>query len=269
MNEAEMLFAGILNCSRLDLYLNKDLYLDKDKLAFISSALKRRISGESIEYILGKTEFMGLEFKVNKDVFIPRPETEILVETVMKYSYGVQCIAYSAEILDLGTGSGCIAVSLAKFLPNSKISALDISMEALKLAQYNASLNNVSDKISFMHSDLFAQYAMRNTQYDIIVSNPPYIPTSEIDTLQPEIKYEPRIALDGGKDGLDFYRKIISQAPVYLREGSFLIMEIGFNQAAGVKNIFQNSGNFEIIEVVRDYNNIDRVIVAKNINSKH
>lgn len=263
MNEAELLFTGILDCSRLDLYLNKNLHLDKDKSAFISSALKRRISGEPIEYILGKTEFMGLEFKVTPDVFIPRPETEILVETVMKYSYGVQCIAHSAEILDLGTGSGCIAVSLAKFLPNSKISALDISIGTLKLAQYNASLNNVSDKISFMHSDLFAQYAIRNAQYDIIVSNPPYIPTSEIDTLRPEIKYEPRIALNGGKDGLDFYRKIISQAPDYLREGSFLIMEMGFNQCMRIKEILNASGKFEIIDVVKDYNDIDRVIVAQ------
>ncbi len=261
MIEAELLFTQIFDCDRASLYLDKDRVLDKDKSDLISSVLKRRIAGEPIDYILGKTEFMGLELKVNKDVFIPRPETEILVETVLRMAQGRR---YRAQaILDLGTGSGCVAISLAKFLSDIKIIATDISSEALEIAQYNTSLNDVDDKIRFISSDLFTQYAIRNTQYDIIVSNPPYVATAEIKELQSEISYEPRIALDGGRDGLDFYRKIIIQAPGYLRAGGFLIMEIGFNQIGEVKNIFQKYGNFKVLEVIKDYNHIERVVVAQ------
>ncbi len=263
MNETELLFTEILNCDRLSLYLNKDMVLDKDKSTFISSVLKRRLKAEPIQYILGKTEFMGLEFKVNKDVFIPRPETEILVETAIKSVSSVK--RQASSVLDLGTGSGCIAISLAKFLSDVKIIATDISQETIKISKYNARLNNVTDKIRFIYSDLFTDYGLRITGYDIIVCNPPYIPTEEIEGLQPEIKYEPRIALDGGSDGLDFYRRIVTCAPNYLNKCGFLIMEMGFGQREPIENIFQKSGKFEIIEVVGDYSNIERVIVAKNI----
>lgn len=262
MTEAELLFTQIFNCDRVDLYLNKDLRLDRDKSSLISTALKRRFSGEPIQYILGKTEFMGLEFRVNRDVFIPRPETEILVEIVIKIVH--QCTSASVHqlrILDIGTGSGCIAISLAKFLTNASITATDISNEALKIAKQNALLNNV--EVNFLQSNLFASYELRTMNYELIIGNPPYIPAADIDYLQPEISYEPRIALDGGRDGLDFYRKIINQAPDYLKEGGFLIMEMGFNQCMGIKGVFKSSGKFEIIEVIKDYNRIDRVIVAR------
>jgi release factor glutamine methyltransferase len=213
----------------------------------ISSVLKRRITGEPIQYILGRTEFMGLEFKVNHDVFIPRPETEVLVETVMRFS---RVSPTETSILDLGTGSGCIAVSLAKFLPNAKIDAVDISKEALKIAKENAGLNEV--KINFSHSDLFTGLESQKKTYDIIVSNPPYIRTSDIASLQPEVRCEPRLALDGGEDGLDFYRRIIDDALYYLRKGAFLIMELGLGQSKTVKNIFQKQNNFEIMDIVKD-----------------
>ena len=265
MNEAELLLSEILNCDRLSLYLNKDLILDKDKTTLISSVLKRRIKGEPIQYILGRTEFMGLEFKVNRDVFIPRPETEILVEATVKI---VREFASSRvrelKILEIGTGSGCIGVSLAKLLPvEIEITATDISGAALEVAQDNAKLKAVAARIRFINSDLFAHHAIRNTQYDIIISNPPYVVTSEIDDLQPEISYEPRIALDGGIDGLDFYGHLINNSTNYLKEGGFLILEIGFNQREPIENIFQKSGNFRVIEVVKDYNGIDRVTVAQ------
>jgi release factor glutamine methyltransferase len=261
MNETELLFTHILNCNRLSLYLDQEVHLSQDKATFISSVLKRRISGEPLQYILGETEFFGLEFKVNPDVFIPRPETEILVETVIDIVKVSKC--QSVKVLDLGTGSGCIAVSLARFLPNIRITATDISDKAIKLAKSNARLNNVADKITFIHSDLFSDLGFRISDFDVIVSNPPYIPTAEIVHLQSEIRHEPIIALDGGSDGLDFYRRIISNSPYYLKEEGFLIMEMGFNQAEDIKNIFKDLGNFEIIEMVKDYNNIDRVIVAK------
>jgi release factor glutamine methyltransferase len=267
MNETELLFTDVLECGRVELYLNKDKKIDKDKLFFISSALKRRIKGEPIQYILGKTEFMGLEFKVTPDVLIPRQETEILVETAVKYvTKSPSHQVTGLEIMDLGTGSGCIAVSLAKLLDNVEITAVDISSKSIKIAEYNAALNNVSGKIKFINTDLFLGLCVYEpARYDIIVTNLPYISSGEIDTLQPEIKYEPRLALDGGSDGLTIYRKLIIEAPVYLKECGLLIMEIGFGQKDKIENIFHRLGKFAIIEVIKDYSGIDRVIVAKNI----
>lgn len=273
MTETELLFSEVLNCDRLSLYLNRGIVLDKDKMAFVSSVLKRRIKNEPIQYILGKTEFMGLDFKITKDVLIPRQETEILVEAAIKFGSRLSGFGSRLRILDIGTGSGCIAVSLAKFLPCAKITAIDISEKAIDIAKQNASSNNVN--INFLVSDLFANYELRampavsgsasGGSYDLIISNPPYVPNKDIRLLQPEIGYEPRIALDGGKDGLDFYRKIIKQAPDYLKDKAFLIMEMGYAQAPKIKNILQNSGNFEIIEVVNDYSNIERAIIARKL----
>jgi len=261
MNEAELLFSEILNCNRTELYINKSSLLDKQKSKLVSGALKRRISGEPIQYILGKTEFMGLEFRVNRDVLIPRPETEILTETVINLVLGVRCQVLGINILDLGTGSGCIAVSLAKFVKNAIVTATDISNEALEIAKQNALLNNT--RVNFLQSDLFSSNELRAVSYELIVSNPPYVATADIANLEREIGYEPRIALDGGKDGLDFYRRVICEAPHYLKEEGLLILEIGFNQREAIENIFQASANFKIIAVKKDYSNIDRVIVAK------
>lgn len=263
MNEVELLFTEVLNYERYKLYLNEDLILNRNQRYIISKALRKRIEGEPIQYILGKAEFMGLDFRVNKDIFIPRPETEILVEIAIRFINLYLSPPASRHILDIGTGSGCIAISLAKFLSNVTITATDISEKTLEIARHNALINNVSEKVRFIRSNLFTQYAIRNSQYDLIVSNPPYIPTAEINKLQPEVKHEPCIALDGGNDGLNFYRRIVMEAPSYLKVDGFLIMEMGFNQTGKVKNIFQNSQNFEIIDIVKDYNNINRVIVGK------
>ena len=259
MNEAELLFTDILKCGRPSLYLDKGISLNKAQSSFISDALNRRIQGEPIQYILGKAEFMGLEFKVTPDVLIPRPETEILVEKAIEIVYSSGFMVCS--ILDVGTGSGCIAVSLAKFIKDAKVTAVDISGPALQIAEQNAISNNV--RVNFLESDLFSSCELRAMSYELIVSNPPYIPTQGIGALQPEIKYEPRLALDGGRDGLDFYRRIINNAHIYLKENGLLIMEIGFNQKEAVKNIFKVCGYFEIIDEVKDYNNINRIIIAK------
>lgn len=290
MLEAELLFTKIFNCDRLSLYLEKRPAITKDKLTLISRVLERRITGEPIQYILGKTEFMGLEFRVNPAVFIPRPETEILVETAIKivHSSPAKLSMMQAgsrpildarrekfmvhSILDLCTGSGCIAISLAKLLSNVSITATDISQGALDIANENAKINRVADRIRFIKSNLFESLPICDTclpagkvRYAICVCNPPYISTSEIDNLQSEIQYEPRIALDGGKDGLEFYRKIISLSPYYLKREGLLIMEMGSKQAEAIRNVFKISGKFEIIEVVKDYNNIDRVVVARKV----
>lgn len=255
MNEVELLFSEVLGCDRASLYLNRNRNLSEDQSVFISAALKRRIKGEPIQYILGKTEFMGLELKVNPNVLIPRPETEILVETVIKYA-GKEKLT---RILDLGTGSGCIAISLFKNLVNPEIDACDISAKALELAKENSALH--SAKINFIQSDLFG--SLSNKKYDIIVSNPPYVEEDQIIKLQPELQFEPRIALAAGADGLDFYRRIISKASDHLRSNGLLIVEIGFGQVEPLKKIFNDSNKFKITEVAKDYNNIDRVIAAR------
>ncbi|MDP2905622.1 MAG: HemK/PrmC family methyltransferase [Candidatus Omnitrophota bacterium] len=321
MNEAELLFSEILKTDRLSLYLDKDKPMDKACGLKVSSVMRRRIKGEPIQYILGKTEFMGLEFGVSPDVLIPRPETEILVETAIRLSSVVRIpssvyrrpsfvnrnLSSTINILDIGSGSGCIAISLAKYLPGAKVDAIDISLAALEIAKQNAILNKV--EVTFIQSDLFNVFRKRTTndpstwfdfahhrslgvnerpldlvrlrspqvargkrttnderrttKYNLIVSNPPYIPSDEISRLQPEIQYEPRLSLDGGADGLDFYYRLINDAPAHLEPGGYLLLEIGFGQESAIKNILQNSRKFEIIEVVRDYNNIGRVVVAR------
>jgi len=255
MNETELLFSEVLDCDRASLYLNRNRSLSEDQSAFISATLKRRIKGEPIQYILGKTEFMGLELKVNPNVLIPRTETEILVETVLKYA-GKEKLT---RILDLGTGSGCIAISLFKNLINPEIDACDISVKALELAGENSAL--YSARINFIQSDLFG--SLSNKKYDIIVSNPPYVEEGQIIKLQPELQFEPRIALAGGTDGLDFYRRIILEAGDHLKNNGLLIVEIGFGQVELLKKIFNDSNKFKITEVIKDYNNIDRVVVAR------
>ena len=258
MDEKELLFTRVLQCGRADLYLDRKRKLDKSETCVISKTLKRRARGEPLDYILGSSEFMGLEFKINKDVLIPRPETEILVEAVLKNASCPAGHMSRCSILEIGTGSGCIAVSLAKILPHAQITATDISEAGLRVAKENARLHAVSHKINFIRCDLFP---VRGA-YKLIVSNPPYIPTADIKKLQPEIQYEPRLALDGGKDGLEFHRRIIKQAPAYLEKEGLLILEIGFDQHERVLKILEQSQDFKLKEAIKDYNNISRVIVA-------
>jgi len=259
MNELELLFTEILGCQRHQLYLNEKIKFSPLQREFFISALRRRALGEPIQYILGKTEFMGLEFKLNQDVFIPRPETEILVE------YSLELISRLEKnflrVLDLCTGSGCIAISLAKYTSDRNIIfyATDLSKKALEVAKVNADIHQV--KINFLNADLFN--GMKQNSFDIIISNPPYVPSDQINKLPKEISYEPAIALDGGRDGLEFFRRIIKSASIYLKEDGFLVMEIGFRQFDSIKNLFKNIKNLRIIDCVKDYSNIERVVVAK------
>jgi len=268
VNEAEVLFTELLACDRVFLYQNRALTLDREKCAFVAGVLRKRMRGEPLQYILGNAEFMGLEFKVNPAVLIPRPETEILVEAAVKQFSVLNRKPSVIEILDIGTGSGCIAISLAKNLANAKIDAIDVSEEALAVARENAALNRV--EVNFFQADLFNRRAdtpgfspRRFMTYDLIISNPPYIPTAEIDRLQPEIAHEPRIALDGGGDGLIFYSKIIEVSKKHLKNNGFLMLEIGFGQAEMIKNILQNSGIFMKTEIIKDYQGLERVIITR------
>ena len=216
-----------------------------------------------LQYIIGKEKFFGLDFIVNDDVFIPRPETEILVNTVLDTVNEHLTPNTEPRILDLCTGSGCIAISLTKNVHNCKIFASDVSEKALEIAKENARLNGVGDRITFVSSDLFKDI---KGKFDIIVSNPPYIAEHEFETLQKEVLKEPRLALSGGTDGLDFYRRIFNEAPRYLEKCGYCITEIGYGQRQVIKDIIEKTASFELIEVKEDQYNIDRVIKVKWIN---
>ncbi len=281
MTEAELVFTHILQCDRTALYLEKDVLWDKSVSSRIASVLRRRMAGEPLAYILGSQGFMGFDFAVDPSVLIPRMETEILVETAVRFlSRGVehrrartpahqgagaprqQCTGL--RILDIGTGSGNIAVSLARMLPGVMIDALDISGDALAVARKNAHLNEAGENIRFIHSDLFnCSFELGVAGYDLIISNPPYIPAGEIAYVQPEVRHEPHVALDGGKDGLDLYRRMTAEAPAYLKDGGLLILEIGFGQRESVEGILRGKDAFIVEEIVKDYSGIERVVVAR------
>jgi release factor glutamine methyltransferase len=266
MNEAELLFTEILKCERLSLYLDKEKILDRNDSSRIAGILKQRIQGRPLEYILGRTEFMGLELKVNSDVLIPRPETELLVEKILERvarSLGSQ--AASVNILDIGTGSGNIAIALAKMSDSVFIDATDISQGALKVSRENAILHRVKNKIKFFISDLFNNEELKVNGYDYILSNPPYVQTKALANLDREVKCQPKIALDGGRTGLGFYRKIISGAGVFLKERGLLVLEMGFGQSRDIIRLIELNGGYEVEEIVKDYSGIDRVLMARRI----
>ncbi len=213
---------------------------------------------------MGKAEFSGLALVVDERVFIPRPETELLAQEVINICHNVtKSQGHKIKILDLCTGSGNIAIALTKEMPDCKIVASDISGEALQVARLNAVSNGVCDRIEFVESDLFSKFKCK---FDIIVSNPPYIARREFRHLQKEVLMEPRMALDGGDDGLDFYRRIAEEAPAHLKGDGHLVMEIGYGQAAAIKEIIEKAGYLKVAKVLKDYNGIDRIITARWIN---
>ena len=220
-------------------------------------AIKKLIQGIPLQHITNSKEFMKLNFYVDKDVLIPRADTEILVEEVIKLAKKVG----AKKILDLCTGSGAIAVSLAKYINKSEITATDISNEALRIAKLNAKNNNVEDRITFISSDLFQN--VPEEKYDIIVSNPPYIKTKDIKTLNKDVQKEPKLALDGGIDGLDFYRKITKKADEYLKFGGFLCFEIGFDQKEDVIKLIEEQGKFKSTYRKKDLCDNDRIVITK------
>lgn len=266
---AELLLIYVLGKSRLDLYLEFDRPVDADVFALFKKLILSRSSGVPLSYLTGEQEFMGLKFKVTSDVYIPRPETEILVEETLKE---IQCLKLTSSspfvILDLGTGCGNIAISLVKKIENSKAYATDVSRKALKVAMENARIHSVENKVTFLEGDLFSPLNGLNLEgrVDLIISNPPYVAASDMDKLPAEVKNEPRIALEGGEDGLSFYRRIIYKAPKFLRKGGILSMEIGYNQAEAVKEIIINEGELEIPRIIKDYAGKQRVILTKRSN---
>lgn len=239
----------------LIIYDNETLTKNQEDKFF--DGISKLSKGVPIEHITHNKEFMKLNFFVDENVLIPRQDTEVLVEEVIKIAQKIK----ARKILDLCTGSGAIAISLAKYLPNTEITALDISYKALEVAKLNAKTNKVGNQITFIESNLFEN--LPKEKYDIIVSNPPYIKQDIIKELDKEVQKEPHIALDGGKDGLDFYRKIIDSGYEYLKYGGYLCLEIGYDQKEEVMNLLDDNGQYINKICIKDLYDNDRVIIAK------
>ncbi|HLN85202.1 MAG TPA: peptide chain release factor N(5)-glutamine methyltransferase [Candidatus Limnocylindrales bacterium] len=261
--DAEVLLAHALALTREQLILMADLPLGAEQTERFESFLARRLNREPVAYIIGQQEFWSLDFRVTRDVLIPRPETERLIEVVLQLAAQLSS-NQPLRVLDIGTGSGAIAVSVAKELPSARIYATDISPSALAIARQNAELNGVDARITFRYGDLFAPLTDQIASFDMIVSNPPYIRRAEIVTLTPEVcRWEPRTALDGGADGLDFYRRIAAQAGRFLAPNGAIALEIGANMGAEVLPILMQAGFNRDVNIVRDYAERDRVAVAR------
>ena len=252
--DAEMLMAETLRIERSRLSLNRDGTLDEAALARFNALVARRAAAEPVAYIIGRREFWSLDFIVTPAVLTPRPETELLVETALK----LLAAKSSPQILDVGTGSGAIAVALAKEIPGATIVATDISTDALEVARANARRHGVEEKISFRAGDLFD--AVGEMKFNAIVSNPPYIREAGIAALPRDVRgFEPLIALDGGADGMDFYRRIAREAPDYLTAGGFVAVEIGAGMGDEVARLSAEAG-FENVRIEKDLAGLERVV---------
>lgn len=259
-SDAEQLLMAALQVERIFLYTNYDRPLSEKERAIYREYISRRAKQEPVQYITGSTYFMGLKFLVDKNVLIPRPDTEILVETfvsIVKQKFNGDKIT----VLDIGTGSGAIAVTLAKFLPQTRIIAVDNSLPALEMARHNAELNQVVQNIEFMESDILEKIIHQHIENKVfLVSNPPYIDGQDINVLSAEVKdFEPQSALYGGQDGLKFYRSIIDQGVIFGERLAGVFFEVGYNQAEQVKKMLNDK--FETpFEVRSDLGGIPRVV---------
>jgi len=259
---AELLLASSLNLSTEGLYAHLHDQVKEREKGELERLIQRRISGEPLQYILGHQEFWSIDFKVDRRVLIPRPETELLVEQSLSI-LSKTSFKRILSVLEIGTGSGAIAIALAKEMKNIFLVATDISKGALALAMENAKSVGVQSQIEFVNGDLFGPFRPSRERkfFDLILSNPPYIIRTEIGSLAKEVRdYEPIVALDGGEDGLEFYRRLISQAPFYLREGGWLLLEIGQGQRLLVSELIEGGGNFLKPDCIPDLSGIERVV---------
>ncbi len=276
--QAELLLADLLKLPRMKLYLNFERTLSPAEVDQFRERVRRRGLREPLQHIVGSTSFCGLEIAVNRHVLVPRVETELLAEEGWKFlsALGSPGMAESSgatpsmrsdvrqppTALDFGTGSGCIAIALAVKCPGAQIRALDVSSDALEIARENAARNNVADHIEFLQGDSFRALPER-TRYDLIISNPPYIPSAEIESLEPEVRdYDPRSALDGGPDGLDYFRRLASEARPFLATDGRLMVEFGDGQAPAVRKIFENQ-NWIVADIKEDYTQRPRILLAR------
>lgn len=258
--QAELLLAHVLQLPRLKLYLQFDRAIPEPQISSLRELVKRRGMREPLQHILGNAAFCGIELKVNRHVLVPRPETELLAERAATFLSALT--TQPSTLLDLGTGSGCLAIQLAVQFPQVRGLAVDISPEALAVARENALACKVAERVEFLLGDLFAPLAV-GSRFDLIVSNPPYIPSPEIATLQPEVRdFDPRAALDGGADGLDFYRRLAAEAATWLKPEGRLMVEFGDSQAPALGKLFAEH-KWMVEAVVPDYSRRERILVVR------
>lgn len=257
--DAEVILSHVLNKDRIYIYLNRDMELDEKTTKEFFRLIKRRKNGEPIQYIVGKQEFMSMDFMVTPGVLIPRGDTEVLVEETLKNMEGMK----DPKVVDVGCGSGAISVSIAKYRPDAEVYALDIMDTPLKVTRINAEKNGVLDKVHIIKSDMLKSLdkSLFNS-IDVMISNPPYIKDDVIPTLMREVKdFEPYPALSGGEDGLFFYREITKQSMNFIKQGGLIAYEIGYDQGEDVKSILKENG-FENINCIKDLAGYDRVVTG-------
>ncbi len=256
--DAELLLAHVLHKQRIYLYTDFDLIVEPSELSLYREYIKKRVSGVSTAAIIGEKEFMGLTFKVNEDVLIPRPDTETWLEKVIQYHRNEQGLT----VADLGTGSGAILLSFLYYCREDTGVGVDISEKALALAEENGKNLKMDDRVTWRRGDYLT--ALKEGElFDGILTNPPYIPTGDIRGLAEEVRHEPMNALDGGADGLTFYRKLAEGAAEHLKDGGFLAAEFGIHQAADVVNLLKETGKFDSFEVITDYGGIERAVYCR------
>ena len=260
----ELLLSETLGLKRFDLYVKHDQPLKRDELDKFKVLLKRRLSHEPVQYITGKVNFYSIDLKIDKRALIPRPETEILAESVIEHCRTFLSQREHVRVLDVGTGSGCLAIAVARFVKNSSVTAIDRSDSALDLARENAAATGTAGRIEFVRSDfLKLGEDLFKERFDILISNPPYISESELATLSEDIReFEPVEALSDGRDGMTFFRKISESAHELLRDGGWVFVETGFGQAQKVSTIFAGRGGTELL-VKKDLSNIERIVRAR------
>ncbi len=256
--DAELLLAHVLHKQRIYLYTDFDLIVEPSELAQYREYIKKRVSGISTAAIIGEKEFMGLTFQVNEDVLIPRPDTETWLEKVIQYHRNEQ----GAKVADLGTGSGAILLSFLYYCKEDTGVGVDISKKALAVAEENGKNLKMEDRVTWREGDYLTALG-EGELFDGILTNPPYIPAGDIAGLAEEVRHEPMTALDGGRDGLDFYRKLAGAAADHLKEGGFLAAEFGIHQADAVVNLLKETGKFDSFEVITDYGGIERAVYCR------
>ncbi len=263
--DAEILLGHVLGLSRIQLYTNFDKPLKTDEREPFKELLRRRLGGEPVAYVIGKKDFMGLTFAVTRDVLIPRPDTEVLVEQTLALTKDRE--AEALRILDVGSGSGCVALALAKRLPAATVESWDVSEPALAVARANAERLGITENAFFVRQDALADAAWDDSErlgaFDLVVSNPPYIGERERATLSPSVaRFEPDQALFAGEDGLNFYRRFARSARRLMKPGGVFLAEIGYAQAGDVTVLFAAEG-WSSVTIAKDYAKHDRVVIAR------
>ncbi|UCC43824.1 MAG: peptide chain release factor N(5)-glutamine methyltransferase [Candidatus Zixiibacteriota bacterium] len=256
--DAEMILCHVLGLERLDLYLHGDRLLNEERLARVDGIVKRRQTRYPLQYILGEMWFYGRRFEVTEAVMVPTPETELLCEQAVKYLRSRSSLG--ARILDVGTGSGVIGITVACELPEVTVTAIDVSAEAIEIARRNAQQAGVADRVEFRRSDMFSAIKLEE-RFGLILSNPPYVSRQDYTTVPPEVKADPMISIVSGEDGLDAIRRLLKDAPDFLAHDGRLMFEVGYDQAESVASITETDPRYRSIDIIRDYNDIDRIVV--------